>query len=171
MVVRRSGRAVLTRTMPSVRWMFTRWFAVASIALFRLYLGLLGESLAPSSSPRWRRPIRSSNIDARRMSSRCGRSARSSSSIHELGPRLRVQVLRRRGARARLHARLLSAGVLLQRVRCVELSRAARAAVGHGRRRHGFRSSSPASRRSCGGPRRPERLSLKSRWRRCSSAA
>ena len=33
--------ATLTRTMPSIRWMFTRWFAVASIALFVLYLGLL----------------------------------------------------------------------------------------------------------------------------------
>ena len=29
--------------MPSVRWMFTRWFAVASIALFVLYLGLLAD--------------------------------------------------------------------------------------------------------------------------------
>lgn len=34
--------AILTRTMPSVRWMFTRWFAVASIVLFVLYLALLG---------------------------------------------------------------------------------------------------------------------------------
>ena len=33
--------AMLTRTMPSIRWMFTRGFAVASIALFSLYLGLL----------------------------------------------------------------------------------------------------------------------------------
>ena len=33
--------ATLTRTMPSVRWMFTRSFAVASIALFVLYLCLL----------------------------------------------------------------------------------------------------------------------------------
>jgi hypothetical protein len=33
--------AMLTRTMPSIRWMFTRWFAVASIVLFCLYLGLL----------------------------------------------------------------------------------------------------------------------------------
>ena len=33
--------ALLTRTMPALRWMFTRWFAIASIALFVLYLGLL----------------------------------------------------------------------------------------------------------------------------------
>ena len=34
--------ALLARTMPSFEWMFTRWFVVASLAVFVLYLGLLG---------------------------------------------------------------------------------------------------------------------------------
>ena len=45
-------------------------------------------------------------------------------------PRLRVQALRRRSARVGLHAHLLPARVLLQRLRRVELSRASRTGCG-----------------------------------------
>ena len=65
-------------------------------------------------------------------------------------PRLRVQAFRRRGARARVHADLLPARVLLQRQRCVELLRRCARGSGSRPRDRGSSSSSRAWPRWCG---------------------
>ena len=138
--------AMLTRTMPSIRWMFTRWFAVASIALFASVPRPVGESLAPV-----RRGVVVDlfvpRTSAWQMSSTLWIIGGLCHPDPRARPRLRVQVFRRRSARARIHARLLSAGVLLQCVRRVELSRSRRPALGNG----GRRMDPDGRRQRCGG--------------------
>ena len=139
---------MFTRMLPAIRWMFTRAFIVASVALFAAYFLILGGTWSEFSQHR-RAALLAPHHHVRSIVVLWLTGARRDPHPRAWS-RLHLQVLRRRSARDGLHAHLLSAGVLLQRERRVELSE--RCALGCGSLPPAGGSSSwwRASRRSSG---------------------
>ena len=125
--------AMLTRSLPYVDWMFSRTFVLAVARDVR--------RLHPAARRAMGRVQGRARVDVLAADDHAHERRRVLGHVRRgdphprARPRLRMQAFRRRGARARVHADLLPAGVLLQRLRCVELPRAPGAALGHGRRR------------------------------------
>ncbi len=160
--------ALFDRVLPTIRWCFTPAFLVGLGAAVRRVLRRSRVDGGTSSRARSRNCTRSPTSRSARSS--CSGAPRCRHPHPRAGPRVHVQVLRRRSARDGIHAHLLPARVLLQRERRVELSRGPLAGSGSRPPEVGFSSSSPAWPRSSGRSPDPARSRRKSRSRRCSSA-
>ena len=121
-----------TAPCPYLRFCFSRGFLVAVGRAVRDLSPRAGRSSGRSFRTRWR----DSTASALRAAD--ARASSGSPAPHHrdarAGTRLHLQVLRRPGARDRRDAALLRARLLLQRERCVDLSRSQGAALGHGGR-------------------------------------